>query len=144
MEIIPDPSHVVLLTLPFLFAAGGMWFILFQPLLAYLDERTEVSARARHEASELQGAAAEQLGKIEARLAQARLHVGALRQEARSRALAREAEIVAAARDKSEKRVDEALRELARDRSVASDALRNTATELSTQIAGQILGRPVA
>ena len=144
MEIVPDPIHGVLMVLPFLVAAVGMYVILWQPLLAYLDERDSVSHRARHEARELEQAAAQQLGKIEARLVLARQQVAVLRQEARSRALGREADMVAEARRRAEKHVSDALGELSRDRSVASDALKHTAAELSTQIAAQVLGRPVA
>ncbi|MEQ1566266.1 MAG: ATP synthase F0 subunit B [Myxococcota bacterium] len=144
MEIVPDPIHSALLTLPFLVAITAMYFILWKPLLAYLEERAEVSQRARHEAHELEGAAAEQLSKIEGRLASARAHVGLVRQEARNRALAKEAEIVAGARGRAEKRVEQALSELGADKRSASEALRSTANELSTQIAAQVLGRPVA
>jgi len=144
MEIIPDPIHAALLTLPFLAAAVSLYFILWKPLLAYLDERDEVSAKAHHEAHELGVAATEQLGRIETRLAQARMQVSNLRQQARSRALAKEAEILAETRGRADKRMTEAMSEIARDRTVAATALESTANELSNQIAGQVLGRPVA
>jgi F0F1-type ATP synthase membrane subunit b/b' len=143
MEILPDPVHAALLTVPFLVAVAALYFILWQPLLAYLDERDEVSARARHEAKELASAAAEQVGKIEARLAEARQKVVGLRQEARNRALSKENEIVASARTAADHRVAEALAEIGRDKSVAAGALRHTANELSDQIAARVLGRSV-
>lgn len=141
MEIIPDPIHVILLAVPFVVAMVAMHLILWKPLLAYLEERDEVSSRARHEASELDGAAAEQLSRIEQRLLQARNHVQNLRQQARLRALAKETEIVAEARGQADRRVTEALAQISQEKQSASVALRSTANELSDQIATQVLGR---
>src|SRR5262245_36070712 len=120
MEIIPDPVHVALLTIPFAVAALGLHLILWRPLLAWLDERDHTSAHAREEAEKLDAQATEQLARIEARLAEARAHVGALRQQARARAHAAEAEIVAAARAQADGRIDEALGRIRTERSAAS------------------------
>jgi F0F1-type ATP synthase membrane subunit b/b' len=141
MEIIPDPIHVLLLTLPFIVAAGSLHFILWQPLLAWLDEREATSSKARHEAHELEGAAAEQLSRIEARLAEARNHVATLRQQARVRALATEAELVAGARAQADQRVTEALAQIVTDKQAASVGLGASAADLSRDIAIQVLGR---
>ncbi|MEQ1501871.1 MAG: ATP synthase F0 subunit B [Myxococcota bacterium] len=144
MEIIPDPIHVALLTAPFLVAMVSLHLILWKPLLAYLDERDGVSTRARHEAHELEGAASEQLSKIEARLVEARLHVGSLRQQARSRALVKENEILAEARSSTDRRVEQALSQIGAEKQGAASALHASAAELSNQMAAQVLGRPVS
>lgn len=144
MEIFPDPMHVLLLTLPFLTAMVGLHVILWKPLLGYIEERSETSARARHEAHELEGAAHELISKIDARLTEAHKHISGVRQASRQRALAKEAEIIAQARSEADQRLAEALRQIASDKASASDALRNTAGELSNQIAASVLGRPVA
>ena len=67
MEIVPDPVHVALLMAPFACAALALHLILWKPLLAWMDERDATSETARHEASQLDAAAAEQLARIEAR-----------------------------------------------------------------------------
>lgn len=141
MEIIPDPIHVALLTLPFVVAVGALHVILWRPLLAYLEERDATSARARHEAHELESAAGEQMTRIEARLAETRAHVGELRQKARQRALAAEAEIVAAARAQAEQRTSEAIAQILTDKRAASATLGATATDLGRDIATRVLGR---
>jgi F-type H+-transporting ATPase subunit b len=143
MEIIPDPIHAVLLAVPFIVAVVSLHLILWKPLVGYLEEREQTSTRARHEASELDGAAAEQMAKIEQRLLQARHHVGTLRQQARARALAKENEIVAEARAQADRRVTEALAQIVTEKRTASTALRTTARELSDQIAAQVLGRRI-
>ena len=141
MEIIPDPIHVVLLTLPFLVAMLALHVILWRPLLAYLEERDNTSTKARHEAHELEGAAAEQLTKIEVRLAEARNHVGTLRQQARARALAAESEIVTGARHQADQRVTEALAQIVTEKKAASATLGTTANDLGRDIATRVLGR---
>jgi F0F1-type ATP synthase membrane subunit b/b' len=144
MEIYPDPIHVALLTLPFLVTMLGLHVILWQPLLGYLDERDATADRARHEAHELESASTELMTKIESRLAAARQHISTIRQQARSRALAREAEIVAETRTAADQRLDQALQQITADKKAAAQALRETSADLSKQIAAQVLGRPVA
>jgi len=144
MDIIPDPAHVALLTLPFLTALVGLYLILWRPLLDWLDERDETTASARREAQELDEAAEEQLVRIEERLAAARKDVGTLRQEARARAQAHEAKIVGEARTAAEARIGEAIAQIQADRDAAAAALKSSASELSADIAGRVLGRSVA
>ena len=144
MEIIPDPVHVALLTLPFAVAALAVHLILWRPLLAWLDERDHTSAHAREEAARLDTQAGEQLARIEARLADARAHAGSLRQQARARAHAQETEIVTAARTEADGKIDEALGRIRTERAAASATLRGTATDLANDIASNVLGRRVA
>jgi F0F1-type ATP synthase membrane subunit b/b' len=144
MEIIPDPIHAALLMLPFAVAAVTLHVVLWKPLLSYLDERAATVDRARHEAHDLEQAAADQIRRIEEKLTSARLDISATRQAARQRALAAESRMIAEARAAAEQRVSEAVEEIRRDRAAASVALQSSARELSGQIAGQVLGRTVA
>lgn len=144
MEIIPDPIHAALLMLPFAVAAVTLNVVLWKPLLAYLDERAATVERAEHEAHDLEHAASQQVARIEEKLAAARADIAGTRQAARGRALAEEARLVAEARAQADRRVDEALDEIRRERAAASTALRASANDLSGQIAAQVLGRPVA
>lgn len=143
MEIYPDPMHVILMTLPFLTAMVGLHLILWKPLLAYLDERALISDQSRHEAHELEGSSHELLSKIDARLLAAKQHISTVRQAARQRALAKEAEIIAETRRTADQRLAEALEKISAEKSAASAALRDTASELSTQIAASALGRSI-
>lgn len=141
LEIIPDPIHAALLTLPFVVAAISVYYILWKPLLAYLDERQEVSDTARHEAEELERDATEQLARIDARLAAARATIADQRAEARARAAVKEADILSSARQTADQRLGDALKTLEQERIAASAALKDTATDLAHQIAGRVLGR---
>ncbi len=144
MEIIPDPMHVVALSLPFLVAMVGAHLILWRPLLQWLDERDQTRDQALKQADELSGAADEQLERLHKRLAEANAHVGGLRAEARGRALAAEGKIVAAARTEADRKLGDAVGVIATQRDAASQTLKDTAQELSADIAGQVLGRSVA
>ena len=144
MEIIPDPIHVLLLTLPFLVAVAGGHLILWKPLMEYLEGREHTIHKAQAEAAELHHAAADQLTTLEQRLAAARQKVAEVYAEGRGRALAREAGIVAAARAKADEHVAAAIRDIEASRRVASEALTSSANDLSRDIAGRVLGRDVA
>jgi F-type H+-transporting ATPase subunit b len=144
MEIVPDPVHVALLMAPFACAALALHLILWKPLLAWMDERDATSETARHEAARLDAAAAEQLARIEARLHDARAHVATLRQAARVRAQAQEAEIVSAARTAADARIDEALMRIRAEQGVAATSLKETASGLARDVASRVLGRQVA
>jgi F0F1-type ATP synthase membrane subunit b/b' len=141
LEIIPDPVHAALLTLPFAVAAIAVYAILWRPLLAYLDERQAVSDHALHEAHDLQHGAEAHLARIDVRLGQARDAVAEQRAAARRRAAVKENEILAAARASADQRVERAVADLKSEQAAASAALKVTANELSNQIAGRVLGR---
>lgn len=144
LEIIPDPIHVALLTLPFLVAFIGAQAILWKPLMAYLEGREETVTKAVKEAEELDVAAQVQLDTLEQKLKVARSKVVDIHTAARARAQAQEAEILAAARADAEAKVSEAVASIAAERKTAAAALETAAIELSRDIAGQILGREVA
>jgi len=144
LEIIPDPIHVVLLVIPFLVAVTGAHFILWKPLLAYLEEREDTVEKAVKETDELQTSTEHQLTDLEAKLTAARAKVVELKSDARARAQVKEAEILAAARSAAEKRIAEAVEVIDTERKAASTALETTANELSREIAAKVLGREVA
>ena len=144
MDIIPDPVHVALLSLPFFVTVLGLYLILWQPLLDWLEQREQVSTTAYLQARELEQSADDQLKRIEARLTEAHQDAGTIRQEARDRAAAREAEIVSAARTKADGEIQEAVKTIRQEQEAARDALRSTAQELSTTIAARVLGRDLS
>lgn len=141
MRIIPDPTHTILLVLPFFTAIFGMYAILWRPLLDWMEEREGLETKALKEAEELDEAAHDQLTRIESRLAEAHREAAELRAAARERALAKEGDVIAAARQKAEKRVDEEIQRIETEREAAQHALKETASTLSEAIAARVLGR---
>jgi F0F1-type ATP synthase membrane subunit b/b' len=143
MQILPDPIAALVLTLPFLVTLAGLWFILFKPLLAYMEERDAVSARALAEADHLNHQAEARLSEIDARLATARKESADHRQAHRAVAQKQEVAIIRQARSAADARVDAAVERIGGERQAASGILRGQATELGNEVARQVLGREV-
>lgn len=144
MEIVPDPIHVTLLTLPFLVTVLSLHLILWRPLLDWLEEREGITTEAYKKAEELDSSAEEHLSRIEARLVEANQEASTLRQEARARALSKESEIVSAARAKADDVLSEAITKINTERQGARTALQQTAQEISSTIAARVLGRELS
>lgn len=141
MDIVPDPAAAVALFVPFLVAIGGLWLILWGPLLAHMEERSHASAHARQEARRLAHEADERLARIAASLESADASARDARQQIRSRAIGEEARIVAEARGEADRRVAGAIAEIGEAATVAQRALRQQATSLAEDIAVRALGR---
>ncbi|MBN2799966.1 MAG: ATP synthase F0 subunit B [Deltaproteobacteria bacterium] len=146
MKVIPDIYTVLpyLQTLPFLVSLLVLHFVLFKPLLAYMDERKQATEGARRYAADLHDQIAARLGELEARLGAAREANRQVRQDAKDRALRAEAAAIAAARKQAEGQVQGALVTLARDGEEARASLQTLSRTLSRDIAAQVLGRNVS
>ena len=143
MEIVPDPLLVALFLPPFLVAVGVMWFVLWRPLLAWMDEREDAAADARAEAKRLDTEVEQNLDTLEARLADARASITEMRQGVRAEAAKAEAATLAAAREKAEAEVEAATKQIADQAEVARRGLADAARTLSDDMATQVLGRPL-
>ena len=143
MTIIPDLETTLLMTIPFLVTYAALHFILFRPLYDYLQERDDAITKTLADAKDLDGVIEEQVGQLETKLSAARDEASDVRAEARAKAHEHETDILAEARKETEGKVAEAVAVIADEQVKASEVMRATATQLSTDIAGQILGREV-
>ena len=143
MEIVPDPLLVALFLPPFLVAVLGMWFILWRPLLTYMDARDDASADAIAEAKRLEAEAVAHVETLEGRLTVARNEITELRNNTRADAVAREKVILAEAREASEKEVETAVAAIAEQSEVARRSLSDAARNIADDMATQVLGRPL-
>jgi F-type H+-transporting ATPase subunit b len=139
MHIIPELGPSLALTLPFLVALIGLYAILWRPLMQFLDERDNATEGAQKEAVEFERQAAERADALAEKLAAAKLEFQALHTEARTRALAKEADIVAAARAKADEFVTTAQERIADERLKAKAELEATARTLSSDIVDTLL-----
>jgi len=142
MNIIPELTLSLWLVVPFLVAMIGLHFILFKPLLAYLDEREAKTAGAKAEAKQLRQDVDAKLADVQARVVAAHQKAGAVRAEAAAEAKAVEDKLLTDARNKANERVNAAIAEIDAETASAGESLRQAANALSSDIAGQILGRP--
>ena len=141
MEIFPDWTAALFLVLPFVVTFFALRAILFQPLIAYLEERDAVAGRAETETESFEAATADKMRALEEQLAGARRDIGEIRKSARAEAQAEEAKILAAARDAANEKVDAAVARISDEKQTAATTLRGTAKVLSADIAAQVLGR---
>ena len=141
MEIFPTPALAAIMVVPFLFAFLSLQFILFRPLMAYLEARDDVRERALQEARALENQVEERTNDLQHRLEAAHSEAVAVRTAERGKALEVETEIIAAARAKADLQIEAAVAEIHTAAAVAREGLSTTASTLSNEIAAQVLGR---
>jgi len=139
MHIIPDLGPSLALTLPFFVAFFGLWFILWKPLMQFLDDRDAATTGARLEAEQFAAQADERATALEEKLAGAHAGIVDLHTAARNRAHAKEAEIIAAARRAAEQRIAEAQEKINAEKQAAKAQLETSARSLSGDIVDNLL-----
>lgn len=143
MNIIPDLWLVFWLMWPFLALVAGLHFILYKPMLAYLDARADATVGARKEAEALQAKATARLAEWEAALAKARQEVAEFRALRRSDAQGKHARVVSDARAAAEAHIGQAIAVIRAEADTARTELDATSRALSREVATQVLGRPL-
>jgi len=141
ISFMPNPIVVGLQTVPFLLTLGGLHYLIFQPMLSYLEGREDAVDGARKRAAELEGALAGKAGAYEDKVRATRQTLAAERAAARARALAEADAVVAQARAAAEARVSAAVVEIGAQRDAARAGLAAQAHGLADRIADQVLGR---
>jgi len=132
---------IVLQAVPFLVTVGGLYLIIFKPMLAMLAERERSIHGYATEAELLQEEVAGKMSELEDRLVEARAEATAERSRLRQEALDAEQATLQKARSHAEGILDEARGELAKESDKASQELKGTTAALSLQIASNVLGR---
>ena len=84
MNIIPNTTLMMLQLVPFLVTLGATWFIIFKPMLAYLDARENSTIGARKKTEEINKEAAQRTQELEEQLRMARIKTGEIRSAARA------------------------------------------------------------
>ena len=143
MQILPNPTLVALQVVPFLVTLLGLYFVIFKPLLGYLNGREDAIVGAQHRAKDLRKQLAERVADYEQRSAAARAEVSATRAQRRAVALTEAQGILAAARTDVEAQTAAAVATIDTEAKAARAALQANAAALSARVAGQVLGRPV-
>lgn len=139
MNIIPNLYLLAVQLLPFLVTAVALYYIIFQPMLGYLEERESMTDGAMAEAEALLEKVQAQLAEYEARLAEASAEVRSIRAERRAVAMDDYNARIDAARKAAERRVGEAMTVLESEQAAARDQLKGTVDALAAQISGSIL-----
>lgn len=144
MEIMPNPAMTALSAIPFLVTILALYFIIFKPMLQYLDERLEAMEGGTEAAKALEARIAEQSAEYDQKLAAARTQVSELRARMRAETEAEVDKKLAAARAEAEAEVEAARQALQADVEAARTSLKATAAALADGIAGQVLTNTAA
>lgn len=137
-------TNVLIQLVPFLVTLAGLHYIIFKPMLAHLADRERNIDGFKREADQLQGEVAGKMAELEEKLSAARAEAATERASLRKQSKEAEAQIVADARASADSMLGEARGRIAAEKESASKELEATAKTLSSNIAGTILGRPVA
>ena len=141
MNIIPDLYLVLLQFAPFLVVIFGLKIILFDPMMAYLEERHTATLGVKHNAEELLARAEAQVSVFEKALEKARQEITEFRTDRRADANAEYQRLIAGSRQRAEAKVSAALTEMRKEAEEARTMLAASADALATDIAQQALGR---
>ncbi len=144
ISFMPNPVMVGLQTVPFLLTVGGLHFLIFKPMLEYLEGRDDAIEGAGGRAKELEAKLAARAEEYEKKLHAAKVGINEMRAERRAVAASEAASIVAAARAEADAEIEAAIARITTERDAARSALATTSQQLADQIAAQVLGRAAA
>ncbi len=141
MVLLPDPTLVLLQTVPFLVAIVALNAILLKPMMAYLSDREAATNGAREEAVLLTQQADQKEMEYQQHLLRARREVMDLRAAARAEGkIVREAHL-AEVRVECEASLAESRTRIESERALAAKELDRMAGQLAAEISRKVLGR---
>lgn len=144
MNIMPNPLLIALQLLPFLVTIASLYFIIFKPMMEYLEERESRSFGATDSAKSLEAETAEMKAKIDTRLQEAHKQASEKRAHARQELMTKYNAYVHEQRQIAEQKIHDAAREMEVEKAAAKQAIRAQAEGFATDIASKLIGRDVA
>jgi len=144
LEIIPEPTRVLVLLALFLALIPVLNTLVFRPVLAVLDEREKRIAGARARAAEVAGEAAALLAQHDAAVREAREAAQAERARSIDEARRAQQSAVNEAREVAEREITGARGQVAAAVGSARAQLRAEAESLAREVAERLLGRRLA
>ncbi len=118
-----------------------LWRLLYRPLLAKMEERTQAIKKSLDEAQLARAEAARAQEENAARLRQAHAEAAAIRAQALKEAAEEQRRLVDGARAEAQRLVDTARAQMEADVRRARDELRREVAELATAVAEKLIRR---
>lgn len=143
MNIIPDLTLTLVQMAPFLVLLVGLQFILYKPMISYLEARDVATAGARKEAQALQGQASDALARLEAETQRARNEIADFRAARRHAAHQEYQAVLAKARAEAEAHIAAESARIRDEANAARAGIGAAARTLSDDVATKVLGRPI-
>jgi F-type H+-transporting ATPase subunit b len=125
----------------FLILLAILWKLLYRPLLATMQARTEAIRKSLEEAQAARSEAARQAEENAARLRQAHAEAAAIREQALREAAEEQKRLVEGARAEAKQLVDSAKAQLEADIRRAREELRREVADLATAVAEKLIRR---
>ena len=144
MEIMPNWTVVFLQLIPFAVTAAVLYKIILMPMLDYLEERQAAIASGTTGVDAINADLEARTAEYDRQLQIARSKGSEIRNAKRVEAKAAYDEQIAAARSEAEAQISQAIEEIQAAAVEARTGLQDSSEALAAQIAGQVLGRPVA
>ena len=144
MNIIPVPTLILLQLIPFLLTISVLYFVLFKPMLAYLDERDEKIDGAKEKALSMQKQSADNMSVLKEKTSSLRKEINMLRSEARTKVMDEYNQKMSEARKEADKEVKENASKILADQNFVREELKMKAREVANTIASRTLGRSVS
>jgi F-type H+-transporting ATPase subunit b len=116
-----------------------LWRLLYRPLLATMEQRSEAIRKSLEEAQAARAEAARQQEENTARLRQAHAEAAAIREQALKEASDEQRRLVEAARVEAQRLVDTARAQTEADIRRAREELRREVAELATAVAEKLI-----
>ena len=143
MNIVPVPILILLQFIPFFVTMIGLYFIIFKPMLSYLDARDDSTVGAREKGEKLSNEVDQKMAELADQLRTAQNKIGEQRGQSRAEATERYNAIVNEARDEANAEVKRAVDEIQAQQEEARVALKGEAEAIAQQIASSALGRDI-
>ena len=144
MNIIPVPTLILLQLVPFLLTISVLYFVLFKPMLAYLDERDEKIDGAKAKAVSMQKQSADNMSVLKEKTRSVRKEINMLRSEARTKVMDEYNQTISKARKEADKEIKENAKTILTDQDLVRTELKMQAQEVAKTIASKTLGRAVS
>ena len=144
MNIIPVPTLILLQLVPFLLTISVLYFVLFKPMLAYLDERDEKIDGAKAKAVSMQKQSADNMNVLKEKTTSLRKEINMLRGEARAKVMSEYNQTIYEARKEADKEIKENAKTILTNQDLVRTELKMQAREVAKTIASKTLGRSVS
>ena len=144
MNIIPNPTLLLVQLLPFIVTIAGLYYILFKPMFDYLEERDGASTGATDTAKDLEATVQATKAEITAKTQSALKESSEARSAARQELMAEYNNFVQGKRQEAEKEIKEATQAIAVEKSAARQEVHVQAESFANDIASRIIGRNIA
>ena len=144
MNIMPNALLIGLQLIPFLVTIASLYYIIFKPMMEYLEERNTRSLGATDNAKDLEKETHEMKTQIEARTQEAHKQASDKRAQARQELTNKYNTYVHEQRQIAEQKIHDAAREMEVEKAAAKQAIRAEAEKFASDIASKLVGRDVA